>query len=28
MGHYEGESAVAIGAATMLDNGRTSVIVT
>ena len=25
MGHYEGESAVAIGAATMLDNGRTSV---
>ena len=25
MGHYEGQSAVAIGAATMLDNGRTSV---
>lgn len=25
MGHYEGESALAIGAATMLDNGRTSV---
>lgn len=25
MGYYEGESAVAIGAATMLENGRTSV---
>ncbi|KAA0934695.1 collagen-like triple helix repeat-containing protein [Psychrobacter sp. ANT_H59] len=25
VGHYEGESALAIGAATMLDNGRTSV---
>lgn len=25
MGHYEGESALAIGAATMLENGRTSV---